>query len=170
MAKKLNVPYYYKELTALVAEEAGLNQEYVSKLNQNSPSLMYDLYLSTTPVKEAIKAQDKVLKEIAKNGSCVIVGRAADYVLRDNANLVRVFISAPVDYRIQKVMEMYNDSKNKAKKSIIKSDKARANYYKGISGNTWGEAKNYDLCLNSSIGPQKCAEIICDYIKNMEKK
>lgn len=170
VAKTLNIPYYYKEMTALAAEESGLAEEYVSKLNDNSPSVMYDLYVSTTPVQEAIKAQDKIIKKIADNGSCVIVGRAADYVLRDYKNVVKVFIYANKDYRINKVSEMYGDSETKARKSINKSDKARANYYKSISGNEWGDMKNYDLCIDATIGPKKSAKIICDYIKNMENK
>ncbi len=170
VAKKLNIPYYYKEMTALAAEESGLAADYVSKLNDNSPKVMYDLYLSTTPAKEAIKAQDKIIRKIADNGSCVIVGRASDYVLRDYENVVRVFISAPKDYRIKKVMEMYNDSETKAKKSILKSDKARANYYNMIANLEWGKAENYDLCVNSAIGPEATAEVICDYIKNINRK
>ncbi len=170
VAKTLNIPYYYKEMTALAAKESGLAEEYVSQLNDNSPSIMYDLYVSTTPVQEAINAQEKIIKKIADNGSCVIVGRAADYVLRDYKNVVKIFIYADKNYRIKKVSEMYGDSETKAHKSITKSDKARANYYKSISGNEWGCMNNYDLCLDASIGPKKTAKIICDYIKNMDNK
>ncbi len=169
VSEKLGIPYYYKETTALAAEESGLAQEYIANLNEESPSVMYDLYLSTTPVKEAIKAQDKVLKKIAQNGACVIVGRAADYVLREYPNVLKVFIYADYDYRIERVMEMYNDSRGEAKKAIQKSDKARSNYYKSISGNNWGDVKNYDLCINAGIGKEKVADIIVDYVKNMEK-
>ena len=170
VAKKLNIPYYYKEMTALAAEEAGLHQEFVSKLNQNSPSLMYDLYVSTTPVREAIKAQDKIIKKIADNGSCVIIGRAADYVLRDYDNVIKIFIYAPINHRIKNIMNMYNDTEGQAKKYINKSDKARSNYYKTISNKEWKNFDNYDLCIDSSIGTEKTAQIICDYIKNMDVK
>jgi len=170
VAKQLNIPYYYKEMTALAAEEAGLHQEYVSKLNEEAPSIMYDLYVSTTPVQEAIKAQDKVLKKIADQGSCVIVGRAANYVLRDYKDILSVFIYANDDYRIEKVMEMYGDTKEAARKSIRKSDKARSNYYQTITNEEWTKMENYDLCIDSSIGPEKTAQIICDYVKSMDKK
>ena len=169
VAKQLNIPYYYKEMTALAAEESGLAQEYVSKINQKSPSIMYDLYVSTTPVQEAIKAQDKIIKKIADNGTCVIVGRAADYILKDYENTVNIFIYANKDYRINKVMEMYNDPYDKAKKSINKSDKARANYYNIVTGNDWKDMDNYDLCIDSSIGKEKTAEIICDYITKIKR-
>lgn len=129
---------------------------------------MYDLYISTTPLKEAIKAQDIVLKKIANQGACVIVGRAADYVLKD-FEVVKIFIYANKDYRINKVMEMYGDTKQNAIKSINKSDKARANYYQTISGNTWGKPENYDLCIDSSIGPNKTVQVIIDYVKNVDR-
>lgn len=103
--------------------------------------LLHELYLTTQPVKYAIEAQDKVIKEIASHGSCVIVGRASDYVLRESKDLVRVFIYAPKEYRTQKVMEMYKDTKEEAAKNIEKSDKNRASYYKMISGESWGEER-----------------------------
>lgn len=165
VAKKLDIPYYYKELTAIAAEESGLDKEFVSKLNQNS-NLLHDLYLTTAPVKYAIEAQEKVIKKIASNGSCVIVGRAADYVLRNNKKIIRIFIYAPLEYRIKSVMEMYHDKKEDAKKNIKKSDKNRASYYKLISGNTFGDVNNYDLCIDSSIGVENTANLICEFINN----
>lgn len=95
VAEKLDIPFYYKEMTALAAQESGLDQEFISDINANSPNLLHDLYLSTQVVQQAIAAQDKIIRKIADNGSCVIVGRAADYVLRDYENVVRVFIHAP---------------------------------------------------------------------------
>lgn len=167
VSKKLNIPYYYKEMTALAAKESGLDKEFVSKINQNS-NFLHDLYLTTSPAKYAIEAQDKVIKKISEKGSCVIVGRAADYVLRDNSNLIRIFIHAPKEYRVKKVMEMYKDNKNQAIKNIDKSDKARSSYYKIISGLEWGKVNNYDLSIDSSIGPNLTAEIICEYVKKIK--
>ncbi len=164
VAKKLGIPYYYKELTAIAAQESGLDKEFISKLNQKS-NVLHDLYLTTTPVKYAIEAQEKVIKKIATKGSCVIVGRAADYVLRNNKNLVRIFIYAKEDYRISSIMEMYGDTKSDAKKNMKQSDKNRASYYKLISSNTFGDINNYDLCIDSSIGVDKTTEIICDFVK-----
>lgn len=168
VAKKLGIPYYYKELTAIAAEESGLDKEFISKLNQNS-NILHDLYLTTAPVKYAIQAQEKVIKQIASKGSCVIVGRAADYVLRNNKNLIRIFIYADLDYRINSVMEMYGDKKADAKKNINKSDRNRASYYEMISSSKFGDINNYDLCINSSIGAEETAEVICNFIKNNKK-
>lgn len=165
VAEKLNIPFYYKEMTALAAQESGLDQEFISDINANSPTLMHDLYLSTQVVQQAIAAQDKIIRKIADNGSCVIVGRAADYVLRDYENVVRVFIHAPKTYRMKRVMEVYGDTEEEAKKSVHRSDSARASYYKNITGNEWSSAHNFDISINSSIGVDKCAAIICDYVR-----
>ncbi len=94
------------------------------------------------------------------------IAGAADYVLRNNKNLIRKFIYAPIDYRIDSVMEMYKDSKSEAKKNITRADKNRTSYYKLISNNEFGDVNNYDLCIDSSIGVEKTAEVICDFIKN----
>lgn len=166
LAEKLNVPFYYKEVTALAAEESGLHKEFISDINQNAPKIMYDLYLSTTVVQNAVIAQKKIIEKIAQNGSCVIVGRAADYFLKDNPNTVRVFIKAPLEYRIKRITEIYGDSPEEARRNIKKSDTARANYYKSISGCEWGSESNYDLIVDSRVGIEESAEIIYKYITN----
>ena len=101
---------------------------------------------------------------IADMGSCVIVGRAADYVLRGRDNLVRIFIHAPKDFRVKKVMEMYGDTEQEGRKSIARSDSARSSYYRSVSGQEWGDVHQYELSVNSSIGAERTAQLICDYI------
>lgn len=167
VAKQLNVPYYYKELTALAAQESGIDQEYIKKVNSNDgEQIMHELYLTTSPAKYAIEAQDAVLHNIAEQGSCVIVGRAADYVLRDTPNLLRVFIYAPKDFRVRNIMEMYGDSEKEASKNVERSDKNRADYYSLVSGQEWGDPQNYDLCVDASLGQEKVAKIIADLATN----
>lgn len=169
VAQQLNIPYYYKEMTALAAQESGLDKEFIADLNDNAPAVLHELYLSTNVVRQAIVAQEQIIRKIADNGSCVIVGRAADYVLRDYDNVVRVFIHAPRWYRIQKIMEMYGDSYEDAAVNIKHSDDARAAYYRNISGREWGSPKLYDLCINGAIGKEKCADMICKFAETMEK-
>lgn len=134
-------------------------------LNVNSPTLLKDLYLSSTPVQNAIVAQNKIIRKIADNGSCVIVGRAADFVLKDYENLVRIFIFAPEEYKVSRIMQVYGDNKDDAIKNVKRSDSARASYYKNISDKDWGNIHNYDLALDSSIGIEESVKIIYDYIK-----
>lgn len=164
VAEKLGVPCYYKELTALAAQESGLAKEFISGLNADENAIMRDLYLSTSAVQQAITAQEKAMRRIADQGSCVIVGRTADYVLRERENLVRVFLHAPKDYRIKKVMEMYGDTAQEGEKSIARSDAARSAYYKSISGQDWGDPHHYELSIDSSIGAERAAEVICKYL------
>lgn len=163
VAKELGIPYYYKELTALAAEESGITKEYIKKVNSNDgKEVAKELYLTTSPAKYAIEAQDAVLKEIAKHGSCIIVGRAADYVLRNQKSLLRVFIYAPKEYRIKNLQKMYGDDEKSAKKHLERADRNRAEYYQLISGQKWGEAENYDLCIDASLGKERVAKIIAD--------
>ncbi|MBQ9072593.1 MAG: MATE family efflux transporter [Bacilli bacterium] len=168
ISEQLNIPYYYKEMTALAAQEAGLDREFIDKLN-SSNNILRDLYLTTEPVKYAIEAQEKAINMIADKGSCVIVGRAADYVLRDRKNVIRIFITADEETRIKNVMDMYKDKKSDAIKNIKKSDKNRSSYYKAISGKEWGKAENYDLCIDSSIGTEETVKVILNYINTLNK-
>lgn len=164
VAEKLGIPFYYKEMTALAAQESGLDKEFISDINANSPSLLHSLYLSTEVIQQAITAQDQVIRKIADQGSCVIVGRAADHVLREYDNTVKVFVYAPTEYRTKRVMQVYGDSPEEARKNIRRSDEARAAYYKSISRQSWGNPHNCDLMIDSSIGMERSADVICQYV------
>ena len=165
VAEKLEIPFYYKEMTALAAQESGLDKEFISDINANSPDVLRSLYLSCEVVQQAITAQDKIIRKIADNGSCLIVGRAADYVLRNYKDVVRIYIYAPEEYRVKRIMEVYGDSEEEAKKNLRRSDKARAAYYANISAQKWGDSKNYDLCVDSSIGVEQSADLIVSYVQ-----
>ena len=165
LAQKLGIPCYYKEMIAVAAQESGLAEEFISNLNSDENAVMRELYLSTNVVQDAITAQDRAIRKIADAGSCVIVGRSADYVLRNYKNIVRIFITAPKEYRMNKVMEMYGDSKEQAKKSIERSDMARSSYYKSITNKKWGDSHGYELCVDSSIGVEATANLILAYVK-----
>lgn len=168
MTERLKIPYYYKELIAVTAKESGLSEDYLNKLNtRDEEGIMRDLYLGSAPAEYAIAAQRQAIQEVAKHGSCVIVGRAADYVLRKRKDVLRVFISAPDEYRIKKLKEMYGDKPAEAKKSIKKSDANRSSYYNTVSGLEWGKRENYDLCVDSSIGNEATADIIVKYAKSI---
>lgn len=95
VAQRLDIPCYYKEMVAVAAKESGLAQEFISGINSDENAVMRELYLTTDPVQRAIAAQEKAIREIADKGACVIIGRSADYVLRDYQNVVRIFIYAP---------------------------------------------------------------------------
>lgn len=165
LAQMLQIPCYYKEVTAMAAEESGLAAEFISDINKNSPDRLKELYMSTNIMQQAVVAQDKIIKKIAESGSCVIIGRAADHILREHQDIVRIFIHAPKDYRVKKIMEMYGDTEQEAKKNMEHSDAARSNYYRSVTGLPWAHSDNYELCIDSSIGEQACAEMICTYLE-----
>lgn len=164
-AKKLGIPCYYKEMIAVAARESGLEEAFISGINSDENAVMRELYLSSNAVQNAITAQDRAIRGIAERGSCVIVGRSADYVLRNHKNIVRVFISAPKEYRVKKIMEMYGDSEEQALKSLERSDAVRKSYYESISGRKWGDSHGYELCVDSSIGVEETAEFVTAYIR-----
>lgn len=151
-------------MAAPVAQESGLAQEFISDINQNASHILHDLHLSTTVIQHAIAARHRVIECIAENGSCVIVGRAADHVLRDHTDIVRIFVYAPEACRVGRVMEVYGDTREEAERHVHRSDTARAAYYRSVSGKVWGDRRNYDLMVDSSIGAKETADVICRYV------
>lgn len=167
VAERMGIPCYYKEMIAIAAHESGLTEAFISNINSDENAVMRELYLSTNAVQDAVTAQGQAIRKIADAGSCVIVGRSADYVLRNYKNVVRIFITAPKAYRISKVMEMYGDSREQAEKSIERSDAARKAYYESITNKRWGDSHNYELCIDSSIGVEESVNLIVGYVKNI---
>ena len=159
VANKLNIAFFDKE----EIKEFALKNNMV---NINSNEEIYDNFLSLDVNKEAIINQSKVIKEIANTKDAVIIGRASDYILEENKNIIKVFIYAPIDYRIKNIMKNYGDTEKAAKKHILQSDKSRSSYYGAISNRTWGDKNNYDLCIDAKIGNENVVKIICDYVKN----
>lgn len=158
VANILNIKFYDKEKIKEFAIKNGLID------NDYSNKDIYDNFLSLDVNKEAIINQTKVIKKIANNSNAIIVGRASDYILRDNTNLIKIFIYAPLDYRIKNILNNYGDNQNEALKNILNSDKSRSNYYSAISNKKWGEKNNYDLYIDATIGNENVVKTICDYI------
>ena len=160
VAQKLNKPFYDKEEIKEFAIKNNL-------INDNcSDEEIYDNFLSLDVSKEAIINQTKVIKKIANISNAVIIGRSADYILRENKNLIKIFIYASMDYKIENVMKNYGDNEKQAKNHILDSDKSRSNYYSAIANRNWGDKNNYDLCIDARIGNENVVKIICDYVKN----
>lgn len=160
VAKELNIPFYDKE----EIKDYALKNNIINSNYSNEE--LYEHFLSLDASKEAIINQSKVIKNIANNGNAVIIGRAADYILKENKNLIKIFIYAPMDYKIKNIMKNYGDNEKQAKSHILNSNKLRSNYYSVISNKIWGDKNNYDLCIDSKIGNENVVKIICDYVKN----
>lgn len=164
VAEKLGVKFYDKEEIKKFAISHSLIED-----NYTDDEL-YNFYLSLDAEKDSIIKQAETIKLIASEDNCVIVGRGSDYILKDNPNLIKIFLYAPLEYRINKVQEMYNDTYKDAKKHVLDSDKSRASYYEIISNQSWGNKENYDLCLNCEIGNDKIVKVICEYIEEKKEK
>ena len=160
VASKLNISFYDKEQI----------KEFASKYNIEDKSYSDDelnnYYSSLDVNKENIIKQANTIKKIADKSDCVIVGRAADYILKDYKKIIKIFLYAPIDYRVKNIMHNYNDSKEEALNNIKKSDKSRSSYYEVISNNKWKDIDNYDLCINCCVGNDKVIETIIKYINN----
>ncbi len=174
VADKLGIPLYNKELITLAAKKSGLTEEAIAASEtQRSGSLIYSLYMmgNTLPLADQVYIlQSNVIKELAEKGPCVVLGRCGDYVLRGRGDVLRTFVYAPLADRIA-IARTRSDKQyaDRQWESVLaKHDRARASYYNYYTENRWGEAKNYDLCLNAALGRDACAELIVQAAKAME--
>lgn len=184
VAQKLNVPFYDKELLTLAAQKSGICQEIFEHNDEKTTvSDMLPVTAGTgfgagvglglqMPMNQRVfLAQFEVITNLAKEQSCVIVGRCADYVLRDNPNMVTVFITADLDERVSNVCKRRNCSEEEARKLIEDKESTRSSYYNYYSGKTWGASASYDLCINASrLGAEGTKEFIADFIRRRMKR
>ena len=161
VAKDLGFAFYDKELIDLVAQENHLKPDVVERKEQNlSSTLLYELVMQdfTAPIERSLSfddalfvAQSRVIRRLAAQGPCVIVGRCADYVLQDHRRCFNVFIHASTDAKFDRAVTEYRDSGGEAMDKLRRVDKARAGHYRAYTGRTWNDATNYDLTLDSSF-------------------
>ena len=164
LAQELGVPFYNREIIQLAAEKIGVSAGFIEESDERIPNtflhnLTYTTYTSydyiamyDTPVTDKVYlAQSTIIKELASQGSCVIVGRCADYVLRDDPALITVFIRSMLEDRVNRAVEEYELSTEKAVETVKKIDKSRKNYYKYYTNRSWGNVDNFDLAINSSF-------------------
>ena len=180
VAKRLGYAFYDKEILTMAAEESGFSPSAMQHYDEKpSGSLIYSLYMTgaatsdNLPLNQQLAfAQFNVIRKVAQSDNCVIVGRCADYVLREKKNLLTVFLHAPMEYRVQRVMaENSIDSTQLAEKTIKKQDKSRADYYNFFTHKKWGDASSAMLSVDtSSLSPDDVAEVIAGYAMLMQKK
>lgn len=169
ISAKLNIPFFDREIIIKAAEDSGLSEEYIEKEEQKvSSGLLLSLsnggYITEEcrPLSDKIYvAQANAIKGYAENGSCVIVGRCADHILKDHSDCLNVFIHAGRNFKVDRIMEKYSLDKSAAERKIKESDKRRKSHYRYYTSKEWGNIENYHLCLNSGeLGIEKTAEII----------
>ena len=178
IAQQLDIPFYDSELVKQISLESGFAPKFVEEHGEHSPGnslFSYAFAPQGVPgVMNGLSTADflwniqcSVILQIADQGPCVIVGRNADYILKDREDVLNVFIHADKDFRAERIVRLYGNSEKTPAARLQEKDKRRRVNYQHYTGRTWGIAENYDVCLNSGIiGVERCAEIIVDIVKN----
>ena len=177
VAKKLGIPCYDRDIIEKIAEESGFVDDFIKRVTEYAPSKSIFAYsfvgrsISGESIEDKIFAiQEKVIKELADKGPCVIVGRSADYILR-NYDTLDVFIYASNAEKVKRTMRFKGVSEREARKLVKDTDKKRSNNYKYYTGKTWGERENYTVMLNSTdLGIEKTADFIAEIYKSETEK
>lgn len=171
VAKKLGYRFFDRELVNQVAERSGFSPEFIEGSGEYASaknSLLFAIATANQYTMNGISMLDKlyieqtkIIEEIAQEGNCVIVGRCADYILREYRDCLHVFIHADMKSRAKRIVERFGEQERPAEKRLNEKDQRRKVYYKNYTGRTWGQAQNYDLCLNSGVlGSERCVELI----------
>ena len=169
VAEKLGIKLYDKEFVAKLAEETGLSSEYIENNEQKRgalETLNNGYYSGLSNSDELFIKESELIKKVASENSCVIVGRCADFILKENKNVFKVFVYSNMENKIKRTTNIYGLDKNKAEKEINRINKLRANHYKYYTEKDWNNPENYDICINSdSLGVEKAADLICEMLK-----
>lgn len=180
IAAALGYAYYDNELVTQIAQKSGFSEKYIKESGEyagNTSGLLFDFNnfgtgSYTTNSDYLYVVQRNLIQELANQGPCVIVGRCADYILRERCDCLHVFIHANMDFREERIVRLYGELEEaSAKKRIQKKDKQRATYYKYYTNRKWGVAQNYHMCLDSSVlGIENCVDMITQVVRKSEGK
>lgn len=176
IAEKLGIPFYDKELVEQIALESGFAPNFVEEHGEHSPGrsiLSYAFNATGIPgVMNGLSTADflwsiqcSAIMQLAEKGPCVIVGRNADYILKDREDAMHIFIHADMDYRADRIVRLYGESEKSPAARLQEKDKRRSVNYQHYTGRTWGAAENYDICINTAvIGVEEAADIVVDAV------
>ena len=174
VANKLEMKLYDKNFITKVAAETGLSEEYIKENEQKRKTLAglnNGYYVGLNNSDELFIKETEIIKQIAEKESCVIIGRCADFILKDKENVLKVFVYSDMENKIKRATQFYGLNKEKAEKEIKSINKLRANHYKYYTEREWNNHENYDICINSDeIGVEKAADLICDMVKQKVAK
>lgn len=178
LAQQLGLPFYDREIIQMAAGSTGYSQEFISQREEKiSGALLHDLasemygYSEQTPAPTdtIFEAEAQVMRQAAEKGNCVIVGRCADVVLKGRARCLRIFLHAPLEYRVQRLMRTEGFEEKEARRRLRQTDRTRAAYYQYYTNRTWGAAWNYHLCIDTSLGEARAQELIAQSFQQMQK-
>ena len=176
VAEKLGYRFFDSELVNKVAQRSGFSPEFIEESGEYASarsSLLFALATASQYSADGLSMHDrlyieqtKIIEEIAAEGDCVIVGRCADFILRDRKDCLNVYIHADMESRAKRIVERYGECDKSPEKRLTEKDQKRKVYYKNYTGRNWGQAQNYDICLNSgALGIETCAELIVQACK-----
>ena len=171
VAERLGYQFYDRELVNKVAERSGFSPEFIEESGEYASarsSLLFAMATAGQYSADGLSMHDRLyieqtrfIEELAEQGRCVIVGRCADYILREHKDCLHVFIHADMASRAKRIVERYGEKDKSPEKRLAEKDQKRRVYYKNYTGRNWGQAQNYDLCLNSGVlGEEVCVELI----------
>lgn len=166
VAEKLDIPCYDSQLIHQIALESGFDENYIKDAGEYASGGFLSSALSSRsfgPTNEDLlwEVQQKIITELAEKGSCVIVGRCADYILRDKADCLKVFIHADMEFRAKRIVDVYGEREDSPEQRLKDKDKRRAAYHRFYTNMKWGHAQNYHITLDSGVlGIERCASII----------
>lgn len=163
LSEALGYTFYDKEIIALASKESGLAADFIQENEQKkTTSFLYNLYFNSQslPISDQVFiAQSQVIREVAQKGNCIIVGRCADYILRERKDCLHVFIHAPMEQRLARIKEEYGLA-DCTKEQVLKKDKGRNAYYDHFTDLQWGRCQNYHMSINSNLGIDTAVELI----------
>lgn len=176
VAEKLGYDFYDSEIVNRVAERSGFSPAFIEECGEYASaksSLLFAFVTANQYNASGMSMQDRlfleqanIIREAAEKGNCVIVGRCADFILRDHPDCLHVFICSDMESRAKRIVERYGKKDKSPEKRLHEKDQKRRVYYKNYTGRAWGEAQNYALCLNSgALGLETCAELIIRAVK-----
>lgn len=173
LAEKLGVPYYDREIIIKVAEESGLDQKFIEEMGEYAPSKNIFSYAFVGRSIDGLSTNDyiwnlqcNIIRELADKGPCVIVGRCADYILRNRDDVLNVFIHADKEYRAERIVREYGERTKSPIERVEEKDKKRSINYQYYTDRKWGIVQNYEVSLDSGvIGIDNCVEIIASIVK-----
>lgn len=180
LAKDLGIEFYDRDLIKVASEESGVSVDLFAENDEKAKTGLFGRSRVKNYTGEVLSPSDskytsdenlfslqaETIKQLAERESCIIIGRAADYILKDYDNVLSVFVHAPMPFLIEQASKKLSLSEKEIEKYIIETDKQRADYYKAHTGREWTDARNYDLCLDSSkLGFERCVEEIKAYMK-----
>ncbi len=178
LAERLGIPFYDKELVDQIALESGFAPKYVEEHGEHAPGnslFSYAFAVQGVPgVMNGMSTADflwniqcNVILQLAEQGPCVIVGRNADYILKDRADALHAYVYADIPYRANRIVRLYGESEKSPEQRLAEKDKRRRVNYQHYTGRTWGQAQNYDICLDTGvIGEDQCVDILVNIVKN----